>query len=72
MKKENRYTFYDQSIKAIEKDAKKEDKIEHFHFLHHLINIQGIHDYKTATQYEKVYLKVLDTQLTKYLKREEK
>ena len=72
MSKEDKDTFYNQSIKSIEKEAKKQDKIEHFDFLKYLINAQGIHKYKTSTQYEKVYLRTLDTQLKKYLKKEKK
>lgn len=53
------------SIELLKQKAKDSNRVDHFNFLNHLINIQGLHKYSNSTQYKKPYMSTLERILRK-------
>jgi hypothetical protein len=48
------------SIDLLKQKAKDSNRVDHFNFLNHLINIQGKHKYINSREYKKPYISKLE------------
>jgi|OM-RGC.v1.035322828 hypothetical protein len=62
----NKENIIDKNLEIMQSQAEKVDRIEHFNFLKHLINLQSMHKYNVITQFEADYMSTLRAQLKKY------
>ena len=62
----NKENIIDKNLEIMQSQAEKVDRIEHFNFLKHLINLQSMHKYNFITQFKDDYMNTLRTQLKKY------
>tara|TARA_Y100000389_G_C17346880_1_gene456316 strand:- start:408 stop:614 length:207 start_codon:yes stop_codon:yes gene_type:complete len=65
-------SFTEKGIDVIKKEAEKNDMIENYHFLKHLINLQSLQKFDTITQFRKDYTTSLSNQIDKMRKRKAK
>lgn len=62
----NEDNIIDKNLEIMESQARKKDRMEHFHFLRYLISIQSMHKWDRINQYKDDYMNTLRKQLKKY------